>query len=85
MRNLASYVGSNANLKLEPENVDDDDIPRKLSTDKSVPWVLALDEDRWPQLPAFDNFSLSQVRDIIRSFLTLVYRKLIFIYPLYLH
>jgi hypothetical protein len=55
------------------DEVEMEDPPRVLA-DKSVPWPLKHDKDRYPQLPSVDGKSLPEVKDIVRSFVTLSYR-----------
>ena len=43
--------------------------------DSGVPWTLETDEDGWPLIPDGDDFDLQQMKDIIRSFITLSYRE----------
>jgi hypothetical protein len=40
-----------------------------------VPWPLNSDEDGWPLLPGLKELRLVQIKDIVRSFLTLIYRE----------
>jgi hypothetical protein len=47
------------------------------STDASVPWDLQTDSDGWPILPLELGLPLPQLKEILRSFLTLTYRELI--------
>lgn len=51
---------------------------RNKSMDPSVPWELELDDDNWPQMPVEVNLDRRQKKDIIRSFLTMTYSKLLF-------
>lgn len=44
-------------------------------TDKSVPWPLPHDKNGYPILPATEGKSLPEIKDIVRSFVTLSYRK----------
>jgi hypothetical protein len=48
----------------------------KVVADKSVPWPLHHDEDGYPTLPDMVGKSLSDLKDIVRSFVTLSYRML---------
>jgi hypothetical protein len=43
-------------------------------TDKSVPWPLRRDADGLPILPAIKDRTLPQIKQIVRSFLSLTYR-----------
>jgi hypothetical protein len=43
--------------------------------DKSVTWSLQLDDEGWPILPPSGDLTTPDLKDIIRSFLTLTYRK----------
>lgn len=67
-RNESSY-----NLCQVPDN--NEDTRKSVSTDKSVPWHLESDGEGWPILPDANTYSLTEVKDIIRSFLTLIYRE----------
>jgi hypothetical protein len=58
----------------EQEEGDDDNAP-SLPVDKSVPWPLESDEDGWPLLPSLKELSLVQIKDIVRSFLTIIYSE----------
>jgi hypothetical protein len=58
----------------EQEEGDDDNAP-SLPVDKSVPWPLESDEDGWPLLPSLKELSLVQIKDIARSFLTIIYSE----------
>lgn len=49
---------------------------RKVVADKSVPWPLNHDEDGYPTLPDMQGKSLPDLKDIVRSFVTLSYRTL---------
>lgn len=48
--------------------------------DKGVPYPLELDEDGVPILPPNDKKSLPEIKQIIRSFLTLNYRKFLILF-----
>jgi hypothetical protein len=48
----------------------------KVNADKSVPWPLKHDEDGYPVLPDTQGKTLPQLKDIVRSFVTLSYRML---------
>jgi hypothetical protein len=43
---------------------------------KGVPWPLKHDKDGYPTLPAMEGKSLPDIKDIVRSFITLSYRML---------
>jgi hypothetical protein len=45
--------------------------------DKSVPWQLKSDHDGLPILPSSEGLQLPDIKQIIRSFITLHYRELI--------
>jgi hypothetical protein len=47
-----------------------------IPTDKGVPYPLKLDEDGLPILPPNDKKLLPEIKQIVRSFLTLNYRML---------
>lgn len=57
---------------------DEEDAPKAetstKSTDKSVPWPLKLDGEGWPILPNTEGITLSKLKELVRSFLTLCYR-----------
>jgi hypothetical protein len=44
-------------------------------SDKGVPWPLQLDDNELPILPSSEDRSLLQVKQVVRSFLTLTYRQ----------
>ena len=48
----------------------------KVVADKSIPWPLKHDEDGSPTLPDMVGKSLPDLKDIVRSFVTLSYRTL---------
>jgi hypothetical protein len=52
----------------------DNDGSWKVVADKSVPWPLNHDEDGYPTLPDMVGKSLPDLKDIVRSFVTLSYR-----------
>jgi hypothetical protein len=58
----------------EEEDGDNDDAP-PAPVDKSVPWPLECDEHGWPLLPGLKELSLVQIKDIVRSFLTVIYSE----------
>jgi hypothetical protein len=43
--------------------------------DKSVPWPLKHDQNGYPTLPDMEEKSLPDLKDIVRSFVTLSYRR----------
>lgn len=43
--------------------------------DKSIPWSLESNEDGWPVLPEEDNLRAPDLKDIVRSFITLTYSE----------
>ena len=45
-------------------------------TEKSVPWPLEVDKNGYPILPSTVGKSLPDIKDIVRSFVTLSYRML---------
>jgi hypothetical protein len=45
--------------------------------DKSVPWPLESNHDGLPILPSSEGLLLPDIKQIIRSFITLHYRELI--------
>jgi hypothetical protein len=59
--------------------VDETIVEKKVSKykkfDSGVPWTLETDEDGWPLVPDGDDFGLQQMKDILRSFITLSYRE----------
>jgi hypothetical protein len=60
------------------DDEDDEEEPemgRVQTSDKSVPWDLARDAEGWPVLPAEMKFPLQESKEIVRSFVTLTYRK----------
>jgi hypothetical protein len=61
--------------------IDQEDGPSKVIADRSVPWPLKLDQDGYPILPAMEGKSLPDLKDIVRSFVTLSYRVLCFLLP----
>jgi hypothetical protein len=67
-RNESSY-----NLCQVPDNIED--TRKSVITDKSILWRLETDVEGWPILPDANTFSLTEVKDIIRSFLTMIYRE----------
>jgi hypothetical protein len=64
-------------IKDDEEDSDGDNsrARRAAPKDKSVTWPLGLDQDGWPILPAGGDLSTSDLKDIVRSFVTLTYRK----------
>jgi hypothetical protein len=46
-----------------------------VTSDRSVPWQLKCDKEGFPILPSSEQRSLPDIKQIIRSFLTLNYRK----------
>jgi hypothetical protein len=56
------------------EDGDDDGAPLP-PVDKSVPWPIERDENGWPLLPGLKELSLVQIKDIVRSFLTVIYSE----------
>jgi hypothetical protein len=44
-------------------------------TDASVPWILQTDDNGWPILPLELHLPLPQLKEILRSFFTITYRK----------
>lgn len=54
--------------------------PKIIPTDKGVPYRLKLDEDGVPILPANDNKNLPEIKQIVRSFLTLNYRMFLMLF-----
>jgi hypothetical protein len=55
---------------------EDDGSVCKVVADKSVPWPLKNDENGYPTLPDMVGKSLPDLKDIVRSFVTLSYRTL---------
>jgi len=53
-------------------------MPSRKRTDVSVPWDLSTDHEGWPILPLELNLPLPQLKEILRSFLTLTYCESIF-------
>ena len=51
----------------------------KLVTDKSVPWPLKVDKNGYPTLPEVQDKSLPDVKDIVRSFVTMSYRMIFYL------
>jgi hypothetical protein len=63
--------------KLTCETAEEDDgRSHKVVADKSVPWPLKHDENGYPTLPDMVEKSLPDLKDIVRSFVTLSYRML---------
>jgi hypothetical protein len=60
-------------LTCETVEEDDGSAP-KVIADKSVPWPLHHDQDGYPTLPDMVGKSLPDLKDIVRSFVTLSYR-----------
>ena len=58
------------------EDTDDnnDGLPTK-RYDKSVPYNLETDKGGWPIIPDEDDLPLITLRDMIRSIVTMTYRK----------
>lgn len=72
------YIRRSKHTKYSQQKGDEDDgSSHKVIADKSVPWPLNHDEDGYPTLPDMVGKSLADVKDIIRSFVTLSYRMLI--------
>ena len=44
-------------------------------TDKSVRFSLEIGDDGWPLLPDSSDITLPQMKDIVRSYLTMIYSK----------
>jgi hypothetical protein len=64
----------------DDDDTDDDSSDGKVKKrgknfDKSLPYDLDVDEDGWPIVPEGDKVSLQRLKDIVRSFLTVTYRK----------
>jgi len=50
-------------------------MPSRKGRDVSVPWDLPTDHEGWPILPLELNLPLAQLKEILRSFLTITYRE----------
>jgi hypothetical protein len=48
----------------------------KKGADNSIPWNLPTNSDGWPILPLELDLSLPQLKEILRSFVTITYREL---------
>jgi hypothetical protein len=42
--------------------------------DKSVPYQLEVDDEGWPLLPHSKEVTLHEIKQIVRSYVTLIYR-----------
>ena len=42
--------------------------------DRSVPYRLEVDDEGWPLLPSSKEITLQDVKQIVRSYVTLIYR-----------
>jgi hypothetical protein len=71
-------IDKNSDKAEERPLVDEEEMPSRKSTDVSVPWDLSTDHEGWPILPLELNLPLPQLKEMLRSFLTLTYRKHIF-------
>lgn len=60
---------------------EEDGSARKVAADKSVPWPLNHDENGYPTLPDMVGKSLPDLKDIVRSFVTLSYRMFFCVNP----
>jgi hypothetical protein len=75
------YLSSDVETSDDDDDEDDDDSSdgkqrrRGRNFDKSVPYELEVDEEKWPILPETDKVGLQILKDIVRSFLTTTYRK----------
>ena len=55
----------------------EEDMPSRKGRDVSVPWDLQMDAEGWPILPLELAVPLPQLKEILRSFLTITYRELV--------
>ena len=61
---------------IQPAQPDDEEADGRAPTiDKSVPFVLETDDEGWPLLPSAEDITLVRMKDIIRSYLTMIYRE----------
>ena len=61
----------------EDSAAEDSDIisPSRKGKDSSVPWDLSTDKDGWPILPLELALSSKQLKEILRSFVTITYSE----------
>lgn len=55
----------------------EEDTPSRKGRDAGVPWDLQMDAKGWPILPLELTVPLPQLKEILRSFLTITYRELV--------
>jgi hypothetical protein len=63
------------------EPPDDENLPIQTITgpsDKSVPWPLTCNADGFPIFPSIVHRTLPEIKQIVRSFLSLTYRLYLF-------
>jgi hypothetical protein len=54
---------------------EENELPTKKGKTLSVPWELPRDHEGWPILPLELSLPLPQLKEVLRSFLTITYRK----------
>jgi hypothetical protein len=69
----STYCFSHLGVEKSPVDAKEHETHPSKSSEMSVPFSLLLDEDGWPLLPQIDQYSLSELKCLIRLYLTLCY------------
>jgi len=83
---LSSIMYPDNSLELNDAGDQEPAVPTKAGrSDKSVPWPLKSNEDGLPIFPPIKDRTLPEIKQIVRSFLSLTYRLLFPCSPTFLH
>jgi hypothetical protein len=75
---LSSIMYPDKSLELNDAGDEEGALPTKAGrSDKSVPWPLKSNGDGLPIFPPIKDRTLPEIKQIVRSFLTLTYRLLL--------